>query len=356
MKWKVSRQSLIVFSFFLLATAILLALVAACSNEAPTRWEKDPQELWIPLGLNADAIFECKQMGDVLYVAAGGRGVLAQEPAFLGDWTELGLRFPEFIGSGLYRGVVTIGAGDGELFAGGAFPGSDERPRLYAHAGDTVWVARDSSLIQANMWDIEVTGKGTVIGVSTKEVFLSMDCGHTWSSSPVPQINLGLLHSGSAGVFLAWQTVFFEPRLSRSVDEGETWQGIDVQQDPFPREGSIQSIAATADALYLTMSGVVYRSIDWGETFEAILTLGQGYGTILINDTDPQEIVVASDSLYYSRDRGFSWNGYAAPRGERVGSAACADWGNRAVAIVDWLGADGAMYCLNLRALDSGGQ
>jgi hypothetical protein len=290
---------------------------------------------WAPLWIARSDFVEMALDGDRLYAADRTEGVYVQEPAFEGRWKPLGLAFRDLDDPFHRHGITSLTASDGLVVVGVSLPFGDSRSRLYRRrAGENSWTPVEG--ITSTVMALSSPEPGLLLGLDQEGLFLSRDGGVTFSRDDNAELALkrGSLAANRNPLYCGGQSWEGEPQLFRSRDRGETWSRIPLTRALGVSIGAVSSVvtgASPAD-IFTTVNGTIYRSLDGGATFSRFFEITRFPGTLSVNPDDPDEIVIASQELYWSRDGGRSWEVFGFPPGFAIGFATT-DWGRRRVAV-----------------------
>ncbi len=325
---------------------ILIFAVSSCGGDAVTGPPSDPVpgEPWSVL---STGVFEtCRPYlaGGALYVAAGAQGCLRRHPAWEGDWSRVGSGF-EDADTGLpgLSGVRALAWSGSRMYAGVA--DAHGRPGIYRiDSGEADWTPLPASAEVTLLTDLIAPGEGTLLASSMDGgVLLSGDGGAGWTrvyGSQDSWVQESRLYACGNAVYHGGRSAFYTPYLFRSGDGGATWSWIHLSKLlGVTADGSVTGIASAAadpERVYLGINRKVFVSTDGMQTVKEVLA-ARADTRVLVNPSQPMEVLVTADSLCWTRDGGATWRAFGPPEEYvRMGQAAV-DWAARRVVVPVWI-------------------
>jgi len=190
--------------------------------------------------------------------------------------------------------------------------------------GGTTWTSQTSDSTAVTLYSVYAVDEDTVfIGGSKGTIIKTTDGGEVW-------VNQTSGSTKSIKDIYAWngKQAFAVPSSSKSTavvytdDGGTTWEIFDVTVPPNASSKTMYACDATDNgtAYIVAYSGVVYKSTDFGHTWESVAVLFMGFNSFnAISTTDGEHVWAggAEGTLCYSGDGGASWDtlNYATNKG-----------------------------------------
>lgn len=143
---------------------------------------------------------------------------------------------------------------------------------------------------------------GSFVDVDRRfQVLKSRDGGNSWTRfyDMASGYLSGIIESGSNILLSTSQG------LLRSADSGKTWAGPDTSIQP--KYGELY-LASHGPAFFAAHDSVVFVSSDFGKTWSRSLRIDPKKGISLLTFADSVLICGIRSGIYYSRDRGASWD------------------------------------------------
>jgi photosystem II stability/assembly factor-like uncharacterized protein len=282
---KLKTKLLVTFTLFLLSIAL------------NAQWVEKSNGLY---GGTINVLFSD---GDDLYAGTEGGGVFRSTNNGV-DWTS--------ISSGLYSNtqVSSFGASGSNLYV----VLSENIKSRYIYYNDSrafrstdngvSWTIMNTKPFISTVTSLAVSGNNLYAGSVSGRVFLSTDEGTTWialnSGNPLNSEPVySLVSSGNDLLAISGRSLY------RSVDNGKTWVAILRAEDP------IRSLAINGSSLYACTSWEVYRSTDNGGIWRYTTSgLNKGGGSVTIYSlaVDGSKLYAGtSDGVRLSVNDGIDW-------------------------------------------------
>lgn len=305
-----------------------LMLISACDNGNPSKPE-EPQ--WASLGFEDHWAVELEVDWPYLYACAADEGLFRMDLSEDGsEWNYIGLVDTSLadttFGHYTNRGVVeVIALGSGELMAG-VIAGIGRVPRIFrSRDGGNTWAPSDTCgegypyypCIWGGIYSLKCSpcDEEVILAGASGAVYRTEDGGSSWIHvGGIVDTGLGIndiqFHPLDCNVvWTVGQTSFFEPKLMKSIDHGNTWQIIDTRKLAQYGEGMYRLAFHPTDAnvLYISMAGSVIKSADGGATWAAT-AFPRGYGHfyrgLVLDPRNPEHIFAAANLEVFE-----SWDG-----------------------------------------------
>jgi hypothetical protein len=319
-----------------------------------------PNESWRSLNAPEFVIRQAMFVNQDLYLANGIWGVSVQQPAFCGEWKNLGLRFREWqFDDDRHLGVQAILA-TGGTFLAGIRPFLTDTTNVFRRSlvGDGPWMASDTGIERDAVIALSESESNTLVAGTFHWIYLSEDLGLSWRQvlriGPVWTVLFGATE-GYLFVGGKRADLDLSPYLSHSVDGGRKWIGIDLTGKLLPgrQEGITSLTTRVRDGLEIVMAAnrFVYVSRDLGDSFSPVLSL-KAEGHLLLNPGPPFDCVVLADSLYHTTSFEEPWE--VAPLPGQGGKGGAVDWESRNLVVIARQGVDDEVFSANLDELLGG--
>jgi len=134
-------------------------------------------------------------------------------------------------------------------------------------------------------------------------IFRSLDYGFSWSFSGLDSCFVWIIKIFKDSIVVAG-TFNYGPFIS--TDRGETWNSIN---DGLNQNQIIGLAISSTGSLLVGVTGGVYRSIDWGNSWEQVLTTSPVWvGVIFIFSDQFMFSGTAGEGIFISSNNGNNWN------------------------------------------------
>ncbi len=164
--------------------------------------------------------------------------------------------------------------------------------------------ARNSRVLFAGMWQVEMHTYGEFSGGPGSGVFVSRDGGSSWTrlsgrglpKSPLGKIDVAIAPSDSSRVYALIQTAD-QGSLWRSDDGGDSWRAVSHNRALIGRAGYYIRLAVSPrdENEVIVASSSVHHSLDGGENFQ-IVPWGGDTHDIWIDPTNADRFVITDDA------------------------------------------------------------